>query len=96
MTLPRSDTLQLTCSQHRFNRAPLDWTDRKTITQGTRAYSPLICYLQRTVAADIALPMDVETIDVTRVEAALRFRFAKTAIYRSSSGVVTLGRPAKV
>ncbi|GFX45150.1 uncharacterized protein TNCV_3431981 [Trichonephila clavipes] len=37
--------------------------------------------------------MDAVTIDVTRVEVALRFRLATIAIYRSSSGVVALGRP---
>ncbi|GFY25530.1 uncharacterized protein TNCV_2486501 [Trichonephila clavipes] len=45
------------------------------------------------VAADIALPMDAVTVDVTRVEVALRFRLATIVIYRSSAGVVTLGRP---
>ncbi|GFX07207.1 uncharacterized protein TNCV_2424121 [Trichonephila clavipes] len=64
-----------------FHRAPLDWTDRGTQTRGTRTYSPIICNLRRTVAADIALPMDAVTIDVTRVEVALRFRLATIAIY---------------
>ncbi|GFT31717.1 uncharacterized protein TNCV_231261 [Trichonephila clavipes] len=93
MTLPQSDTVQLPCSRHHFNRAPLDWTDRGTQTQGTRAYSPLICNLRRTVAADMALPVDSVTMDITRVEVALRFRLATIAIYRSAAGVVTLGRP---
>ncbi|GFX03572.1 uncharacterized protein TNCV_4751571 [Trichonephila clavipes] len=95
MTLPQSDTVRLPCSRHHFNCAPLDWTDRETQTQGTRAYSPLICYLRRTVAADIALPKDAVTIDVTRVEVSLRFRLATIAIYRSSAGVVTLERQPK-
>ncbi|GFY18560.1 uncharacterized protein TNCV_2397851 [Trichonephila clavipes] len=81
MTLPQSDTVQLPCSRYRFNRAPLDWTDRETQTQGTRAYSPFICNLLRTVAADIALPMNTVTIDVTHVEVALRFHLATIAIY---------------
>ena len=55
------------------------------------AYSSLICSRRRTVAADIALPMDAETIDVTRVEVTLRFRLATTAIYRYSAWAVTLG-----
>ncbi|GFW24288.1 uncharacterized protein TNCV_605371 [Trichonephila clavipes] len=93
MTLPQSDTVQLPCSRHHFDRAPLDWMDRGTQTRGTRAYSPLICYLRRTVSADIALPMDAVIIDVTRVEVILRFRLATIAIYRSSAGVVTIGRP---
>ena len=33
------------------------------------------------LAADIALPMDAVTIDVTHVEVALRFYMAKIAIY---------------
>ncbi|GFX31965.1 uncharacterized protein TNCV_3408791 [Trichonephila clavipes] len=66
--------------------------DRGTQTRGTRVYSPFICNLRRTVVADIALPIDVVTIDVTRVEVTLRFRLATIAIYRSSVGVVTLGR----
>ncbi|GFT06346.1 uncharacterized protein TNCV_1145381 [Trichonephila clavipes] len=94
MTLPQSDTVQLSCSQHHFNRAPLDWTDRGTQTRGTQAYSPFICNLRRTVAADIALPMDAVTPDVTRVEVTLRFRLATIAIYRSAAEVVTLGRPS--
>ena len=93
MALPQSDTVRLTCYWHHFNRVSLDWTDRKTQTRGTRAYSPLICNLPRTAAADIALPMDVVTIDVIRVEVALRFRLS-VAIYRSSAGVVTFGRSA--
>ena len=51
-----------------------------------------MCNLQRTVAADITLPMETVTINTTRVEVTLRFRLAKIAIYRSSAGVVTLGR----
>ncbi|GFS95294.1 uncharacterized protein TNCV_2631081 [Trichonephila clavipes] len=90
MTLPQSDTVQLPCSRHHFNRAPLDWTDRGTQTRGTRAYSPFICNLRRTVAADITFPMDAVTIEI-----ALRFRLATIAIYQSSVGVVTLGRPPK-
>ncbi|GFX07335.1 uncharacterized protein TNCV_503931 [Trichonephila clavipes] len=66
---------------------------RGTQTRGTWAYSPFMCNLRRTVAADIALPIDAVTLDVTRVEVALRFRLATIAIYRSSAGVVTLGRP---
>ncbi|GFW54331.1 uncharacterized protein TNCV_3702921 [Trichonephila clavipes] len=81
MALPQSDTVQLPCSQHHFNRAPLDWTDRVTRTRGTQACSPFICYLWRTVAADIALPMDAVTIDVTRGEVTLRFRLSTIAIY---------------
>ncbi|GFX30353.1 uncharacterized protein TNCV_1964591 [Trichonephila clavipes] len=77
-----------------FNRAPLDWTDRGTQTQGTRAYSPFICNLRRTVAADIALQMDAVTIDATRVEVALRLLLSAIAVYRSSMGFVTLGRPS--
>ena len=92
MTLPQSDTVQLACSWHHFNHALLDWMDRKTQTQGTQAYSSLICNLQCTVAADIALPMDAVTIDVTRVEVSLQLRLAKIVIYRSSFGVVTLGQ----
>ncbi|GFX51669.1 uncharacterized protein TNCV_5013721 [Trichonephila clavipes] len=88
MTLPQSDTVQLPCSRHHFNRAPLDWTDRGTQTRGTRAYSPFICNLRRTVAADIALPMDAVITDVTRVEVALRFRLATIAIYRFSTGLM--------
>ena len=80
MTLPQSDTVQLTCFRHHFNRVPLDWMDRKTQTRSTRPYSPLICNLRGTVTADIALPMDAVTIDVTRVKIALRFRLAKIAI----------------
>ena len=74
MTLPQSDTIQLTCSRHHFNHAPLDWMDRKTQTRVTRGYSPLIFNLRRTVAADIALPINAVTIDVTLEEVALRFR----------------------
>ncbi|GFW33048.1 uncharacterized protein TNCV_2109781 [Trichonephila clavipes] len=94
MTLPQSDTVQLPCSRHHFNCAPLDWTDRGTETRGTRAYSQFICNLRCTVAVDIALPMDAVTIDVTHVGIALRFRLATIAIYRSFEGVVTLGRLA--
>ena len=54
----------------------------------------LICNLRCTVAADIALPIDAVPIDVTHVEDALRFCLAKITIYRSSAGVVILGRPA--
>ncbi|GFT56104.1 uncharacterized protein TNCV_811511 [Trichonephila clavipes] len=93
MTLLQSDTVQLPCSRHYFDRALLDWTDRGTQTRGTRAYSPFMCNLRRTVAADKALPMDAITIDVIRVEVTLRFRLATIAIYRSSVEVVTLGRP---
>ncbi|GFV21657.1 uncharacterized protein TNCV_2416731 [Trichonephila clavipes] len=92
LTLTQSDIVQLPSSRHHFNRAPLDWTDRETQTRGFRAYSSFICNLWRTVAADITLPMDTITIDVTRVEVALRFRLATIAIYRSSAGVVTLWR----
>ncbi|GFW00604.1 uncharacterized protein TNCV_2283501 [Trichonephila clavipes] len=81
MTLPQSHTVQLPCSRHHFNRAPLDWTNRGTQTQGTRAYSPFICNLRRTVAADIALPMGAVTMDVTRVKVALRFRLATLALH---------------
>ena len=91
ITLLQSDTVQLTCFRNHFNHASLDWTDRKIQTRGIRGYIPLICNLQRIVAADIILPMDAVTIDVTRVEVALLFRLAKIAIYRSSVGVVTLG-----
>ena len=94
MILPQSGTVELTCSRHHFNRAPLDWTNRKTQTQGTWAYSPLTCNLRLAVAADIALPVDAVIIDVTRVGVVLRFRLAKIAIYRSSAGLVSLGRPA--
>ncbi|GFS61538.1 uncharacterized protein TNCV_4312351 [Trichonephila clavipes] len=90
MTLPQSDTVQLPCSRHHLNLAPLDWTDRGTQTRGTRAYSPFICNLRRAVATDIALPMDAVTIDVIRVEVALRFHLATIVMYRSSTGVVTL------
>ena len=89
-----SRTNQLTCSLHHFNCAPLDRADRKTQTRGTQAYSPLICNLRRTIAADIALPKDAVIIEVIRVEVAMRFRCAKMAIYQSSAGVVTLGWPA--
>ncbi|GFT58507.1 uncharacterized protein TNCV_1249941 [Trichonephila clavipes] len=37
--------------------------------------------------------MDAVTKDVTRVEVALRFSLATIAVYRSSTGVVTLGQP---
>ncbi|GFY34654.1 uncharacterized protein TNCV_1373451 [Trichonephila clavipes] len=94
MTLPQSDTVQLPCSRHHFNHAPLDWTDRGTQTRGNRAYSPFKYNLLRTVAADLALPMDTVAIDVIRVEDALRFRLATMAIYRSSAGVVTIGKPS--
>ena len=94
MTLPQSDTVQLTYSRHHFNCDPLHWTNRKTQIQGTWADSPLICNLWRTIAVDIALPMDTVAIDVIRVEVALRFHLAKIAIYRSSAGVVTLGQSA--
>ncbi|GFU75164.1 uncharacterized protein TNCV_2056071 [Trichonephila clavipes] len=93
MTLPLSDTIQLPCSWHHFNHAALDCTDRGTQTRGTWAYSPFISNLRRTVAADIALPMDAITIDIICVEVALRFHLATVAIYRSSAGVVTLGQP---
>ena len=56
--------------------------------------SPLICNLWHTVATDIILPMGAVTIDVTHVEVAVWFGLAKIAIYRSSTGVVTLGQPA--
>ncbi|GFU85685.1 uncharacterized protein TNCV_5126941 [Trichonephila clavipes] len=79
--------------RHHFNCAPLDWIDRGTQSRGTWAYRPFICNLRRKVAADIALPMDAVTIDVTCVEVPLQFRLATIAIYRSSAGVVTLGRP---
>ncbi|GFY03667.1 uncharacterized protein TNCV_3092931 [Trichonephila clavipes] len=62
MTLPQSDTVQLPCSRHYFNRAPLDWTHRGAQTRSTRAYSPFLCYLRRTVAADTVLPMDAVTV----------------------------------
>ncbi|GFX25700.1 uncharacterized protein TNCV_1205771 [Trichonephila clavipes] len=75
MTLPQSDTVQLPCFRHHFNRTSLDWTDRGTQTRGTRVYSSFICNLRRTVAADIALQIDAVTVDVTRVEVALRFRW---------------------
>ncbi|GFU68833.1 uncharacterized protein TNCV_1548171 [Trichonephila clavipes] len=81
MALPQSDTVQLSCSRHHSNRAPLVWTDRGTQTRCTRAYSQFICNLQRTVAADIALPMDAVTIDVTRVEVAPRVLLVIIAIY---------------
>ncbi|GFW35553.1 uncharacterized protein TNCV_2461951 [Trichonephila clavipes] len=70
--------VQLPCSRHHFNRAPLDWTDRGTQTRSTWAYIPFICNLRRTVAADIALPMDAVTMDATRVEVALQFRLVTT------------------
>ena len=92
MTLPQSDTAQLTCSRHHFNRALLDWADRKTKTRGTQTYSPLTCHLRRTTAGDIALPMNAVAIDVTCMEVTLRFRLAKIAIYRSSAGIVAFGR----
>ena len=94
MTLPQSETVQLTCSRPHFNCFPLHWTGTKTQTRGTWEYSPFICNFRHTVAADIALPMDAVTIDVTRVEVTLQFRLAKIAIYWSSAGVVTLERPA--
>ena len=88
MTLLQSDTVQLTCSRHQFR------TDRKTQTQGIRAYSPFICNLLHTIAANIALPMVTVTIDVACVEVTLRFHLTKLATYRSSTGILTLGRPA--
>ncbi|GFV47666.1 uncharacterized protein TNCV_1708621 [Trichonephila clavipes] len=88
MALPQPDTVQIPCSRHHLNRAPLDWTDRGTQIRGTRAYTPFICNLRRTVASDIALPMDAVTIDVTRVEVALQFCLATIAIYRSSAGLL--------
>ena len=94
MTLPQSDTVQLACSRHHFNRALLDWTDIKTQTRVTRAYSLLICNLQRTLTAEIALKMDAATINVTLVAVALGLRMAKLATYLSSTGLVSLGRPA--
>ena len=87
MTLTQSDTVQLTCSWHHFNRASVDCVDEKTQTPGTWAYRPHMCNLRRTVATYIALPMNAEAIDVTRVEVALRFYFAKKAIYRSPVGL---------
>ena len=87
LTLPQSDTIQLTCARHHVNRASLDCTDSKTQTRGTREYSPLIYNLRHTVSADIALPMDHITTDLKCVEIALQFRLAKIAIYRSSAGV---------
>ena len=81
---------QTKIDMHQFNRAPHDWTDRKTQYRGTRAYSPLICNLRCTVAADIAIPMDAVTIDVIRVEVALGFQLTKIVICRSSAMVGTL------
>ena len=77
-----------------LNVPSLNWTDRRTQTRGIQEYNPLICNLRRTVAGYITLPMDAVTIDITSVEVSLRFRLAKIAIYRSSTGVVTLGRQA--
>ncbi|GFU81669.1 uncharacterized protein TNCV_2806811 [Trichonephila clavipes] len=68
MTFLQSKRVQLPCSQHHVFHAPLDWTDRGTQTRSTRAYSPLLCNIQRAVAADMALPMDAVTIDFTRME----------------------------
>ncbi|GFT07487.1 hypothetical protein TNCV_3789451 [Trichonephila clavipes] len=68
---------------------PLDWTDRGTQTSRYRAYSPFICNL-RTVAADIALPMNAVTIDVTRVRSlcdSAWLQYQYTILHR----VVTLG-----
>ena len=61
----------------------------KTSSKIKFQYSPLICYLRRTVATAITLQMDAVTVDVTHVEVDLRFHLAKIAIYRSSAGVVT-------
>ncbi|GFU72359.1 uncharacterized protein TNCV_933101 [Trichonephila clavipes] len=80
MTLPQSDTVRLPCSLHHFYRAPLHCTDRETQTRGFRAYSSFICNLRRTVDADIALPMNDVTIDMTRMEVALRFRLLHSNI----------------
>ena len=80
-------TVQLTCSQHYFNRALLDWMYRKIQTRGTRVYSLLICNLRCTVAADIVLPMNTVTIDVTRVEVTLRFCLAKIAVHWEKSNI---------
>ena len=77
-----------------INSAPLEWTDRKTQTRGTRTYSSLICNLLHIVAEDIALPMDAVTIHVKYVEVALWFRLAKIAIFWSSARDVALLRPA--
>ena len=60
--------------------------DRKTQTQGTWAYNSLICNLWHIEAADIALPMDSITIDITHVEVTLLFRLAKIARHRLSVG----------
>ena len=94
ITLLQSDTVQLTCFRNHFNHASLDWTDRKIQTRGIRGYIPLICNLQRIVAADVALPMDHITIDVARVEVVLPFHLSKIVKYRSSEEIVTLVRPA--
>lgn len=43
--LPQSNTVKLTCCWRQFNCDPCDFTDKRTQTQGTLAYSPLIYLL---------------------------------------------------
>lgn len=73
-------TVQFTYCQHHLNHALLNCTNRGSQTLGTRAYSPFMYSLRRTVVVDIALSLHVTTIDVT-----FQFLLDTTAIYRSSA-----------
>lgn len=86
-TPAQSDTLQLIYYRHFINRVFLDWKDRGTQSWDTWANSSFMRLC--TVMADIILPMDGATINVTCVEIALRFCLATTAMYWSFTAVVT-------
>lgn len=68
ITSPYSDTLQVICFRHHFNRALLNLTNRGTQTRGIRAYSLFMCTFRRTMIASIVLLMGAATIDNTCVE----------------------------
>ena len=93
VTLPHSDTIKFTWWWHHFNRAPLDCTDNRTQTRGTRAYRLFMYSLRPTVVTAIVLLMETQTLNVKRMGIDLRFHLAITA-YRFSSGVVTFVRLA--
>ena len=82
---PQSVTMQITCWKHHFNRAFLDWTVEGMQTSGIRLYKPCIRSLRQAVASDTFLAMVAATIDITRVQLGLRFRFVITAIHRPST-----------
>lgn len=85
ITIPQSETDEMTCCRQYFHRAALEWTNRETQTWGTHEYSLFMYRFRNKAVKDIILSMDATTIQATRVVVTVRFVLAATARYQSSA-----------